>query len=112
MSFPLLDRRKPSRVARRALLPGSYLTDGRTLFRVTSRVALKRRVAVISLEDCRTLATQLYATNELDLIGLQPVPIGRRVAAVEDGDRHVYEFPPGPADYQHQPRISPAGMKL
>jgi hypothetical protein len=49
---------------------GSYLTDGRALFRVVSRVVIDRR-AFVELEDCATLASIHVAQSEL--ASLRPV---------------------------------------
>jgi hypothetical protein len=112
MPFPLLHRRRHSRIARRSLLPGSYLTDGRALFRVAGRLALSRRDALISLEDCRTLEIQVCITDELHLMGLTLVPAPREAEALHNDDRRARELERGPVAYQHNPRVSPAAMKL
>jgi hypothetical protein len=56
---------------------GAYLTDGRQLFRVVSRVVMERR-AFVELEDCATLASIHVAQSEL--AGLRPVRSGGRSA--------------------------------
>lgn len=43
---------------------GSYLTDGRQLFRVVARVIMERQ-AFVELEDCATLTTMLVAQAEV-----------------------------------------------
>ena len=43
---------------------GSYLTNGRDLFRVASRVIIDRQ-AFVELEDCASLTTVLVAQAEL-----------------------------------------------
>jgi hypothetical protein len=43
---------------------GAYLTDGRQLFRVVSRLVLDRQ-AFVELEDCASLTTVLVAQAEL-----------------------------------------------
>ena len=53
---------------------GSYLTDGRQLFRVASRVIMERQ-AFVELEDCATLTTMLVAQAELSsLQAVRPEP--------------------------------------
>jgi hypothetical protein len=43
---------------------GSYLTDGRQLYRVNARVVINRQ-AFVELEDCQTLTTVLVAQAEV-----------------------------------------------
>jgi hypothetical protein len=62
-----------------AALPrsGSYVTDGRKLFRVVSQFAFAGDHLFASLEDCLTLEVQPYAPGELQKMGLRPVPTAR-----------------------------------
>ena len=48
---------------------GSYLTDGRQLYRVVARVIMDRQ-AFIELEDCASLTTMLVAQAELATLRL------------------------------------------
>jgi hypothetical protein len=59
------------------LLPDSYLTDGRRLFRVVSQLTSGAEHAFASLEDCLTLEVQAYSPGELHRMRL------RRVRTVE-----------------------------
>ena len=45
--------------------PGVYLTDGRDLFRVVSRLGAESGRMLASLEDCRTLDVCHYTPDEL-----------------------------------------------
>jgi hypothetical protein len=56
-----------------ALVPDSYLTDGRRLFRVVSQFADDAKHMFASLEDCRTLEVQAYAPGELYEMRLRPI---------------------------------------
>lgn len=55
------------------LVPDSYLTDGRRLFRVVSQFAAGGERRLASLEDCLTLGVQAYAPGELSAMELRPV---------------------------------------
>ena len=63
--------RRPSRVP--AFIPGSYLTDGRRLFRVVSQFTPSAERVFASLEDCFTLEVSDYAPGELYSMGLRTV---------------------------------------
>ena len=52
---------------------GTYLTDGRRLFRVVSQFAAVGEDSFASLEDCRTLDVQAYAPGELRAMKLRPI---------------------------------------
>ena len=52
---------------------GSYLTDGRRLFRVVSRTAATTGDVLIALEDCRTLRVRSFVPRELEVMGLRSV---------------------------------------
>jgi hypothetical protein len=69
MSFSL---RHGTHVKQRQLMPGSYLTDGKRLFRVLSRL-VNGRSTLVSIEDCLTLETRTYAASELGTMPLRPV---------------------------------------
>lgn len=58
-----------------SLLPdaGSYVTDGRRLFRVVSQFTTVGDHVFASLEDCLTLAVAAYAPGELSSMELRPV---------------------------------------
>jgi hypothetical protein len=56
---------------------GAYLTDGRQLFRVVSRIVLDRQ-AFVELEDCASLETVHVAQAELTALR----PVRQRAAAV------------------------------
>ena len=75
----LLRRR---RLRSRDLIPGRYLTDGRRLLRVVSRLADGRSVLVV-LEDCLTLGIRAYAMVELEPMGMRPVRRAKRPAGGE-----------------------------
>jgi hypothetical protein len=67
-------RRHDSRSAPAAALRcGSYLTDGRRLFRVVSQFDAGGKHAFASLEDCLTLEIEPYSPGELDEMNLRPV---------------------------------------
>jgi hypothetical protein len=55
------------------LRSGSYLTDGRSLFRVVSQFTTVGEHAFASLEDCLTLEVHAYAPGELHKMGLRLV---------------------------------------
>ncbi len=55
------------------LRAGSYVTDGRRLFRVVSQFATVGEHVFASLEDCRTLDVQAYAPGELQAMQLRPI---------------------------------------
>ncbi len=57
---------------------GAYLTNGRQLFQVVSRVVLDRQ-AFVELEDCSTLET-IHAA-QAELTGLRPVRQRTEVAS-------------------------------
>lgn len=61
------------------LVPDSYLTDGRRLFRVVSQFAADAERVFAWLKDCLTLEVQAYAPGELDAMGLRSIrtPAGR-----------------------------------
>ena len=80
--------RLPRRVARRgvrwrAVVPDRYVTDGRRLFRVTSRLDIDRQ-CLVALEDCVTLEVKAYAPNELGVMGLQLVGTAEPVQQASD----------------------------
>lgn len=52
---------------------GSYVTDGRRLFRVVSQFATAGENVFASLEDCSTLEVQAYSPGELCAMGLRPI---------------------------------------
>ena len=66
-------RTTPRSVSLESLRCGSYLTDGRRLFRVVSQFAAAGEDAFASLEDCRTLRVQAYAPGELQAMKLKPI---------------------------------------
>jgi hypothetical protein len=68
MPFSLRRRRLRSR----DLHPDRYLTDGRRLLRVVSRLVNDGSVLVV-IEDCLTLDAQAYAAVELEPMGVRPV---------------------------------------
>jgi hypothetical protein len=55
------------------LVPGAYVTDGRTLYRVISQFAPEADRVFASLEDCVTLEARAYSPEELHEMGLRPV---------------------------------------
>jgi hypothetical protein len=59
---------------------GSYVTDGRRLFRVVSPLAAPPDLEVAELEDCMTLETDSYSPGELWAMRL--VLVRREAAAV------------------------------
>jgi hypothetical protein len=62
--------RRRDRVKPRQFVPGVYLTDGRSLFQVTS-VLVGRGSMLVSIEDCLTLETRDYAAVELKAMPLR-----------------------------------------
>jgi hypothetical protein len=66
-------RTTPRSVSLDSLRCGSYLTDGRRLFRVVSQFAPAGEDAFASLEDCRTLRVQAYAPGELQAMKLKTI---------------------------------------
>lgn len=60
------------------LLPDSYLTDGRRLFRVIAQFAARGERKTASLEDCLTLKVQAYSATELAAMKLRPVTTAHR----------------------------------
>lgn len=92
MRMPTRSKRDAFRLTRRPgrreppfTLPctGSYLTDGRRLFRVVSQFAFAGDHVVASFEDCHTLDVQAYAPSELCTLGLRIVQSD--LAALENG---------------------------
>ncbi len=53
--------------------PGTYLTDGRRLFRVVRGFAWPPHASEAILEDCRTLEEGAYPPDELARMGLRVV---------------------------------------
>ena len=72
MLLGLLHRLGRPRVPSHALVPGGYVTDGRRLFCVVSRLAAGDE-SVLVLEDCVTLEVHLFARTELDAMALRAV---------------------------------------
>jgi hypothetical protein len=66
---------------------GTYLTDGRSLFRVQHKITdaegLHLQEPLLELEDCRTLELILCSASALERLGLRPVT----PAAGRDGAR-------------------------
>ncbi len=58
------------------LVKDTYLTDGRSLFRVVSPIDPRLTNPVALLEDCRTLAVDPYTADELFGMGLRRVRSG------------------------------------
>jgi hypothetical protein len=61
--------------------PGSYITDGYTLFRVVEQFGAPGQRASAMLEDCVTLEVNSYTVREIDRMALWVV----RAGAVEHG---------------------------
>lgn len=55
------------------LKPGTYLTDGANLFRVTSVTSGSNGPKVVELEDCRTLEASVHDSEALVTLGLVTV---------------------------------------
>jgi hypothetical protein len=73
--FPFLAERAISPHPRPdELRPAAYLTDGRRLYYVVSRIVLDGRIESVSLEDCATLQVRAYVPDEL--YGMKPVQPG------------------------------------
>ncbi|MCW3018360.1 MAG: hypothetical protein JWN10_668 [Solirubrobacterales bacterium] len=66
-------RTTPRSVPLEPLRCGTYLTDGRRLFRVVSQFAPAGGDAFAALEDCGTLDVQAYAPGELQAMKLRPI---------------------------------------
>lgn len=66
-------RRRRTEPPDQGLAPGSYLTDGRHLFRLVSVLTAARNVRLISLEDCRTLEIEVHTADEISRSGLRRV---------------------------------------
>ncbi len=79
--------RRRSRLSLRDLTPGSYLTDGRNLFRVISQFVNGRSV-LVWLEHCVTLEARPRAASELEAMGMRAVgdTRARRPAAIIQSD--------------------------
>lgn len=73
MPFTSLRRLEPRPSPFAPLRSGSYVTDGRRLFRVISQFATVGENMFASLEDCLTLEVQAYAPGELREMRLRPV---------------------------------------
>lgn len=54
---------------------GSYLTDGRRLYRVISQFTPRNARVFATLEDCRTLEVRPYSPDELYAMRLRPVAV-------------------------------------
>lgn len=81
MSFALHQTVDPWSARSKMLAPGSYVTDGRRLFRVVSQFNPGGRDVLASLEDCLTLEVASYAPDELYSMGIRRVSMdGRGVA--------------------------------
>lgn len=74
-----------------ALLVGSYLTDGRRLFRVASRLDAGCKQVLVALEDCLTLEIRGYSLSELDEMELSAVRTAKTVAAPLGEVPQIYE---------------------
>ena len=61
-----------SRLSHNDLIPGSYLTDGRSLFRVISQLVHGRSV-LVWMEDCLTFEALARAACELEAMGVRAV---------------------------------------
>lgn len=79
--------RRRCRLSQRDLTPGSYLTDGRNLFRVISQFVNGRSV-LMRLEHCVTLEARPRAASELEAMGMRAVgnTRARRPAAIIQSD--------------------------
>jgi hypothetical protein len=64
--------RRRCRLSQRDLSPGSYLTDGRNLFRVISQFVNGRSI-LVWLEHCITLEARPRAGSELEAMGMRAV---------------------------------------
>ncbi len=75
MTLTLRHRHRHVRRAPPAGLPGngSYVTDGRMLFRVVSQFAFTGDHVLASLENCLTLDVRAYTPHELYAMRLRPV---------------------------------------
>ncbi len=72
MLLGLLHRLGRRRVSSQALVRGSYVTDGRRLFCVMSRLAAGGE-SVVVVEDCVTLDVYVFPWTEFATIGLRAV---------------------------------------
>jgi hypothetical protein len=86
----LLHRLGRRGVPSRALVPSSYLTDGRRLFRVVSRLAAGYE-SMFVLEDCVTLDVQAFPRAELDVMGLRAVRPAGTVGATTGDVSKTYQ---------------------
>ncbi len=59
----------------RGLRAGSYVTDGRCLYRVVSQFTPRSARVFAALEDCRTLEVRPYSPDELYAMRLRPVAV-------------------------------------
>ena len=80
---------------------GTYLTDGRSLFRVqhaiTEADGLHLEEALLELEDCATLELILCSAGALERLGLRPVsPSAEGAGQALGGDAPGTEAPPAP----------------
>jgi hypothetical protein len=91
MWFNVLHRRH--RIKRHHLGPGSYLTDGARLFRVTS-LLVNGRSMLVSIENCLTLETHAYADRELKAMRLRRVREKRVEVAAPRLDHRIRDTAP------------------
>jgi hypothetical protein len=73
MSLTPLRPHVPPRAPSALLLPDSYLTDGRRLFRVVSQFTTGAECVLALLEDCVTLEVQEYSPGEIHRMRLRRV---------------------------------------
>jgi hypothetical protein len=57
------------------LRSGSYVTDGRRLYRVVSQFTPRSARVFAALEDCRTLEVRPYSPDELYAMRLRPIAV-------------------------------------
>ncbi len=63
----------PVRGDQDAYLPGVYLTDGRNLYRIVSRLTWSDGCHIASLEDCQSLEVITFTADELHTMRLRLV---------------------------------------
>ena len=77
----------------RAAVPGSYITDGRRLFRVTSRIDADHDCPLVALEDCATLEVKAYVLDELGAMQLRLVGTAHAAQHASDESAEICDTP-------------------
>jgi hypothetical protein len=73
------------------VITGSYLTDGRRLFRVASQLDAGGRQGLVALEDCLTLEVRAYSHSQFGAMGLWAVRTGDPSPCCAEKNPEIYE---------------------